>query len=236
MSRLFITQKEIQYHTDVTQEMIKDIIGQKIYYFPMSTNKSLINETYDEAIEKVYDGPIEIDALVGQPEWENVSNNYGTYLQGKLEVFFQGRDLNLKSIKLAEGDFFTYGSHTYEIVVCVPLSNLWGQEEYDRSFRISAITARPGRFDPSKYLPPASEPDDVQEEFVQQRGLKETKEGITNDIREMRERLGEEMAPIALGEGPRIVNQDSQSSIEPVGDDKVNTFLIDDEVDDEFYQ
>ena len=236
MSRLFITQKEIEYHTDITQEMVKDVIGQKIFYFPMSTNKSTINDTYNEAIEKVYDGPIVIDALCGQPDWENISNNYGTYLQGKIEVLFQGRDLNLKNIKLSEGDFFTYGSHTYEIVVCVPLSNLWGQEEYDRSFRVSAITARPGRFDPSKYLPPAIEPDDVQKQFVQQRGLKETKEGITNDTREMRERLGEEMAPIALGDGPRIVEETGESAIDTQGIEKVSTFVVADEVDDDFYQ
>lgn len=236
MARLFITQKEIEYHTDVAQEVIKDIIGQKIYYFPMSTNKSIINETYNEAIEKVYDGPIILDALCGQPEWENISNNYGTYLQGKIEILFLGRDINLKKVKISEGDFFIYGYHTYEIVVCVPFSNLWGQEEYDRSFRVSGITVRPGRFDPSKYLPPGYEPELVQKQFIQQRGLTETKEGLTNDIREVHKRLGDEMAPIALGDGPRIVDETKENPIDDNREVEASTFLIDDKVDDDFYQ
>jgi hypothetical protein len=41
--------------------------------------------------------------------------------------------------------------------------------------------------------------------FVQQRGLEETEQGKTGDYRELRDQLGDELAEVALGEGPRKV-------------------------------
>jgi hypothetical protein len=238
MARLFITEKEIQYHTDIAQEVIKDVIGQKVYYVAVSTNKSIINETYDEAIEKVYDGPIIVDALCGQPEWENITDSHGSYLKGKVEVLFQGRDLLLKKITLSEGDFILYGNHAYEIVSYVPMENLWGQEEYDRSFKATCFTSRAGRFDPSKYLSPSSEvlKNGVQSSFVQQRGLTANKEGLTNDIRELRDRLADDMAPIALGDGPRVVDKNDVTPENSADEGAVSTFNNDNQTDDDFYQ
>ena len=36
MSRLFITPREINFINDVAKELVKDVAGQKIYYFPIS--------------------------------------------------------------------------------------------------------------------------------------------------------------------------------------------------------
>jgi len=233
MSRLFITEKEIQFHTEIGQELIKDVIGQKVYYYAVSTKSSIINETYNEAIEKVFEGPIIIDAICGQPEWENITDSHGSYLKAKLEVLFQARDLHLKKLTLSEGDFITYGSNTYEIVSYVPLNNMWGQEEYDRTFKANCVTARPGRFDLPKFHAPSSE--NPQKEYVQQRGFKETKEGLTNDVREMRQRLGDDMAPITLDNGPRIVSTTDTTPENSNDEGTVNSFLNDDNVDDDFY-
>ena len=43
MSRLFITPKEINFINDIAKELVKDIAGQKIYYFPISEIKSKIH-------------------------------------------------------------------------------------------------------------------------------------------------------------------------------------------------
>ncbi|HNC55198.1 MAG TPA: hypothetical protein PLP33_07130 [Leptospiraceae bacterium] len=237
MARLFITEKEMQYHADITQEVIKDVIGQKVYYYSISTTKSLINETYDEAIEKVFDGPIIVDALCGQPEWENITDSHGSYLRGKMEVLFQAKDLLLKKIKISEGDFITYGNHSYEIVSYAPMNNMWGQEEFDRSFKATCMTARPGKFDPSSFNTPSSEgmQGGIQKEFVQQRGLEQTKEGLTNDTREMRERLGDDMAPKTLGDGPRVIGTNDPNPENSRDEGIVNSFLNDNNVDDDFY-
>lgn len=45
--------------------------------------------------------------------------------------------------------------------------------------------------------------------WQQQRGLTENIEGQTLDRRQMRDRLAEDMAPIALEEGARIINVDA---------------------------
>ena len=40
MGRLFISPREINFINDVAKELVKDVIGQKIYYFPVSEIKS----------------------------------------------------------------------------------------------------------------------------------------------------------------------------------------------------
>jgi hypothetical protein len=41
MGRLFISQREINFINDIAKEVVKDVIGQKIYYFPISEIKEL---------------------------------------------------------------------------------------------------------------------------------------------------------------------------------------------------
>ena len=53
MSRFFITQREINFINDLTKELIKDVIGQKIYYFQISEIKSNVHDIYEEAPEKI---------------------------------------------------------------------------------------------------------------------------------------------------------------------------------------
>jgi hypothetical protein len=45
MARLFIGQKEIQFVNDLTKEWVKDVVGQVIHYFPISTiSSNLVGE------------------------------------------------------------------------------------------------------------------------------------------------------------------------------------------------
>ena len=67
MSRLFITHREINFINDVVKELVKDIVGQKIYMYPISVLKSRVHDVYLEAPDKIYDNPIELDVLVDSP-------------------------------------------------------------------------------------------------------------------------------------------------------------------------
>ena len=58
MSRLFITSREIQFINDITKEVVKDVIGQQIIYYPISTMKTQVHPVYEEAIEKIFENPI----------------------------------------------------------------------------------------------------------------------------------------------------------------------------------
>ena len=204
MPRLFVTQREIDFFNDIGKEIVKDIVGQHVIYWAVSTLKTKIHPIYNEAVKKIFENPIKIDALVGQPTWETRMTQFGPEQINKLEVFIQARDILQKNIEISEGDFFTYGEQAYEIVSSVNMNNFFGQVEHEIGFKIIGLLAKAGEFDPQRFYRPTEEsavPNPVS--FEQQRGLAENSEGPTGDIRDVRQRLGDDLAPIALGEGPR---------------------------------
>lgn len=214
MPRLFITHREIEFINDIGKEYIKDIVGQKIIYWPISTLKTKVHPVYDEAVKKIFENPIEIDALVSQPEWETRHNIFGIEQTSKFEVFVQGRDLLDKGIDVHQGDFFTYGDAAYEITSYINLGNIYGQEEYSVGYKIVGTLARVGQFDPKQFFGPRLDTNQpfeqapIQQTFEQQRGLKENTGGATGDVRQLKDRLGDDAIQTALGEGPRKVAVD----------------------------
>ena len=207
MARLFIGQKEIQFINDLTKEWIKDVIGQVIHYFPVSSIKSEVHGVYNESVRKIFENPIKLPARVAQPEWSSKTTAFGPDIESKLEVMVQYKDLQDKGIVLAEGDFFSYDDFLYEILTVTILNNIFGLAEYNTSWKITGRSARLGQLELQNLPPPRlANPDDIQQTFIQQRGLPIDSSGeFTNDIREMRERLNKDMAPIALGTGPKLV-------------------------------
>ena len=77
MARLFITPREINFINDLSKEVIKDVIGQKIYYYQISNIKSNVHDVYQESPEKIFDNPIEIDEeLIIIPDWDERVYNH----------------------------------------------------------------------------------------------------------------------------------------------------------------
>lgn len=214
MARLFISPREQQFINDVTKEFVKDVVGQYILLFPVSMINTRMDPIYEEAVQKVFERPIKVDAIVSQTEPENTYTQFGQDRKTKLEVMFQPRDLIDKGITISIGDFFIYGSSVFEITDLFELNNIFGQEEYSRSLRITGLTARIGQIDLPAFRQllrdsKTFKESEVQKTFQQQRGLSETSaHGNTGDVRQVRQRLGEDMAPIALGEGPREIVQE----------------------------
>ena len=58
MARLFLTPREINFMNDVAKELVKDVVGQKIYYFPISEVKSRVHDIYEESADKIFENPI----------------------------------------------------------------------------------------------------------------------------------------------------------------------------------
>ena len=48
MARLFITPREVDFINDTAKEIVKDVIGQKIFYFPISEIKTNVHDIYEE--------------------------------------------------------------------------------------------------------------------------------------------------------------------------------------------
>jgi len=191
MARLFITPREIDFISDITKEIVKDVIGQKIYYYPISAVKTNVHELYEEAPEKVFDNPIEINCLVQYQETQITTGQWGTEDFYNIEAFIQNRDMIDKGIQLYEGDFFSYGTIFFEVIQVVVLDNIYGQAEYTAGVKLMGKEARKSQFVNKLFGPTDesySDPDAVQKTFIQQRGFAENAEGPTGDVRALIER------------------------------------------------
>lgn len=174
MSRLFITPREINFISDITKELIKDVVGQKIYYYSISELKTKAHDVYNEALQKVYDNPIAIDALVDNNfQTETKIDKFGIDAQFKIEVFVQYRDLVDKGINVNIGDFFSFSDIFYEITERAFMRNIYGMPEHKDGVKLVGVKAREGLFKAPTLGPTDiahSDADAVQRTFIQQRG------------------------------------------------------------------
>lgn len=189
MSRLFITPRELNFISDITKELIKDVAGQKIYYYAINENKTRDDGVYNEAVAKVFDKPIAIDALVDAKfQNETKIDQFGIDQQYRVEVYIQYRDLVDKGIDVAIGDFFSFGEIFYEITDETAMRNIYGLAEHKDGIKLVGIKARDQQFN-AKTIGPTDiarpEADAVQTTFYQQRGQAENADGPTGDVREL---------------------------------------------------
>lgn len=189
MARLFITAREMNFISDITKEIVKDVNGQKILYFPISELRTKTHDVYNEAIEKVFDNPIAIDALIdAQYQQDTKISQFGIDAQYKLEVFIQYRDLIDKGIDVGEGDFFSFSDVFYEVTNVVVIKNIFGQAEHRDGIKLQGTKVRDSQFKAKLFGPTDAKYTDAdaeQKTFVQQRGQVENSEGPTGDKREL---------------------------------------------------
>lgn len=205
MARLFITDRELNLISDITKEVIKDIVGQKIYYYPLSEIKTRTHELYNESPEKIYDNPIEINALVEIPNADTRTTLFGPERLAKLNVFIHFRDMVDRGINITIGDFIRYGERVYEISKYSQMKTIYGHVESIDGIRLECTQARQGQFDPPVIGPTSetlSDKDAVQHEFIQQRGQEQVEDVPTGDVRAL-QKNGVLEAPIG---GPAKVN------------------------------
>tara|TARA_R110001583_G_scaffold22777_3_gene84982 strand:- start:1677 stop:2342 length:666 start_codon:yes stop_codon:yes gene_type:complete len=188
MSRLFISKREINFINDITKELVKDVIGQKIYYYSISELKSKVHDVYEESPDKIFETPIEIECLVKYQEPEIRTNRFGSEKYFKIEAYIQSKDLLDKGIEILEGDFFSFGSVFFEITQAPDSAIIFGQVEHDKFITVKATQSREGQFKAKIFGPTSesySDSDAVQNTFVQQRGHESNKLGKTADVRDL---------------------------------------------------
>jgi hypothetical protein len=211
MARLFITPRELDLISDLTKEVIKDVIGQKIFYYPVRTDVTSIHDVYEESTTKIFDTPIEIDALVEWSPGEVKTNKFGNEKFHSIEVRVHARDLTDKDLRMKMGDFMSYGSIFFEIVQVVSISKIFGQVEHVTGYKLVGKQARTDLIDRMSQGPAAQtlETEQVsQDTFVQQRGATTNELGETADRREL-QADGKLDAPLT---GPKKVAPDGISS------------------------
>lgn len=174
MARLFITPRELNFISDITKEIVKDVIGQRIFLYPISEIKTKTHGVYSEALRKVYDNPIALDAIV-DTNFQNDTkiDKFGVDAQFKIEVYVQYRDLIDKGIEISIGDFFSFSDIFYEISERTFMRNIYGMPEHKDGVKLIGVKAREGLFDAPLVGPTDisyTDADAVQTEFNQQRG------------------------------------------------------------------
>ena len=191
MSRLFITPREIDLISDLTKEIIKDVVGQKIYYYRVREDLTNVHDVYEEAVDKVFDPPVEIDARVEWMAGEATAGRYGSEVLATINVFLHERDLLDKNMDPEPGDYFSYGSTFFEITSAIIESQAYGQVEHSIGLKLVGKQARMGLIDKLPFGPTSESYSDkgaVQEVFAQQRGFKENQLGPTADTRSLQKK------------------------------------------------
>jgi hypothetical protein len=188
MARLFITPRELDLISDITKELIKDVIGQKIFYYAVRTDVTQVHDVYEESTEKVFDPPIEIDALVEWSPGEIKTNKFGSEKFHSIEVRVHSQDLIDRNLRMKMGDFMSYGSVFFEITQVITISKIFGQVEHITGYKLMGKQAREGLIDKAIRGPAAQTLETervVQDTFVQQRGATTNDLGETADRREL---------------------------------------------------
>ena len=191
MARLFITPREIDFIADVNKEIVKDVIGQKIYYYTVREDLTAVHPVYEEATNKVFDPPIEIGARVTWAPSDVKTDNFGMEYYYSIEIYLQSRDLLDKDISARAGDYFSYGDTFFEITSVVVQGTIYGQIEHTTGVKLIGKQARLGQIDMVPLGPTDesySDEDAVQTTFVQQRGFAENSEGPTGDERSLQKK------------------------------------------------
>ena len=173
MARLFITPREIDFIADIAKEITKDVIGDVIYYYKVREDISEIHDVYEEAPEKIFNPPIEVDARVQWNPKEVKTDRFGHEGIYTTEVYVHYRDMIDRGIKILEGDYFSYGDNFFEITSVVYDKVIFGQVEHVSGFTIKGKQARKGQIFKRPIGPTEeiySDADAIKEEFKQQRG------------------------------------------------------------------
>jgi len=216
MARLYLTSRELDWISDITKEVIKDVVGQKIYYYAISEHKTQTHDVYDEAVKKVFDHPIEIEALVNVNDFDKTEiSQFGVDKQYNLEVFLQYRDMVERGIEVTIGDYFSFSDVMYEITERQVTRNIYGLAEHADGVRIVGTRAREGAIEAILKGPTDlryTDDDAEQNVFVQQRGQESNILGDTGDVRALQEK-GVLDPPLT---GPREVSEKGNGEV-PTG-------------------
>ncbi len=188
MARLFITPREIDFISDIAKEITKDVIGQKIYYYRVREDISDGHDVYEEAVDKIFDPPVEIDCRVEWTQKEIATDRFGQEGKYSISIYVHFRDMIDRNIRLDAGDYFSYGDNFFEITSIKYDSVIFGQVEHISGYILFGKQARKGQINTKPFGPTEefyTDSDAQQENFVQQRGMHKNENGPTGDVRQL---------------------------------------------------
>ena len=174
MARLFLGQREVDFFADITKEVIKDVAGQKVYYYTVREDLSNVHEIYEESPQKIFNPPIEIECMVEWQPSEVRTTNFGTETIKTITLYLHYRDLLDRGIVFKEGDYFSYGSFFFEATSIIYDKLVYGQIERVVSMKVNGKQTRMHQVALKPQGPIDeiySDEDAIQTTFEQQRGI-----------------------------------------------------------------
>ena len=145
---LFLGKKERDLVKQVNDELIERVVGQGIFYYPISMEHTNFHPTYGEAIEKTFLSPVRVYALIMWEGYETQTTNMGIDRRPSIVIHFHKRRLTEdQDLFVREGDFVKYGDTYYEIVQLNEPRQIFGQVEHKMEVEAKCIKAREGVFD-----------------------------------------------------------------------------------------
>jgi hypothetical protein len=219
VARLFVSPRDAQFISDVTKELMKDVVGAKIYFYRVIHELTQINETYNEAKEIIYDDPISIDVFIKFSNQEVKTGAFGKEKYKELEIHFHHEDLLDRDITPREGDIVAWGDNFYEIFETTKETELWGLVEFEIGLQVQAKQVQFGAIQSPLQKPVGKRNKDFDSmdgsNWQQSRGKDQFSNGQpTQDKRRLKEKdlvepPAQQMKQSPLGEPPR---QRSQAS------------------------
>ena len=144
---LFTGEKERNFVKQVTDEVVERVVGQGIFYYPISIEHTEVHEVYGEAITKTFLPPVRVYALVEWNEFITETGKYGVDRRRAITIHFHKRRLTEdQNLYVREGDFVKYGDLFYEIVSLSEPQQLFGQTDTKVEIVAKCIRAREGKF------------------------------------------------------------------------------------------
>ena len=146
---LFAGKKERDLVKQANDELIEQVVGQQILYYPVSLEHTNFHDLYGEAISKTFLPPIRVYALVEFAGLQtSFMNNVGIDKDSNITVHFHKRRLTEdQDLFVRVGDFLSYGDIYYELVSLSEPKQLFGQIDHKFQITATCIKAREGLFD-----------------------------------------------------------------------------------------
>ncbi len=211
MARLFVGQREVDFFADITKEIIKDVAGQKIYYYTVREDLSDVHNIYEESMHKIFNPPIELECLVEWQPSEVKTNQFGHEQIKQITAFLHGRDLIDRDLNILQGDYISYGEYFFEITSLIYDKLVYGQVERIVSLKLNAKQTRIEHIF-KKAIGPTYEgyndSDAIQTTFEQQRGTTD------HDTRQLQK---DEILESPISEPNKVAPDNSRKSINNIG-------------------
>ena len=145
---LFLGQKERDLVKQVNDELIERVVGQGVFYYPISMEHTNFHPVYGEAITKTFLPPVRVYALVLWQGYTTEVTQFGIDKRPSITVHFHNRRLTEdQDLYVREGDFVKYGDTFFEIVSWNQPKQIFGQVDHKMEIEVQCVKAREGLFD-----------------------------------------------------------------------------------------